>query len=66
LPPAAAGSAAARLDTVGLHDWLRERNVEVYLYHQPLPLLRVSAQLYNSLHEYQHLVELLSEALRGT
>jgi isopenicillin-N epimerase len=64
LPTTAAGSLAARLDSAGLHDWFRQRNVEAYLHHQPLPLLRVSAQLYNSLHEYQRLAELLAEALR--
>lgn len=65
LPRAAAGSVVARLGSEGLHHWLRERNVEAYLHDQPLPLLRVSAQLYNSIDQYQRLAQLLGEALRG-
>jgi hypothetical protein len=49
LPPPAVGSPAHRLDRQGLHDWFRERNVETWLYPHPVPLLRVSAQLYNNL-----------------
>jgi isopenicillin-N epimerase len=56
---------AARLHGAGLHDWLRERNVECYLHPLPRPLLRISAQLYNSLDEFQRLADLLTEALRG-
>jgi isopenicillin-N epimerase len=65
LPPAAAGSAAETLDHKGLHDWFRERGVETWLYPFPVPLLRISAQLYNHLSQYQRLADLLAEALRG-
>ncbi|MEP6883244.1 MAG: aminotransferase class V-fold PLP-dependent enzyme [Gammaproteobacteria bacterium] len=65
LPAAAAGSAAARLDSKGLHDWFRERGVETWLYPNPVPLLRVSAQLYNDLGQFKKLAQLLEEALHG-
>ena len=65
LPAAAAGSPAARLDSKGLHDWFRERGVETWLYPNPVPLLRVSAQLYNDFGQFQTLARLLDEALHG-
>jgi isopenicillin-N epimerase len=65
LPHPPTGSPAARLSSEGLHDWLRERNVECYLHPLPVPLLRLSAQLYNDLDEYQQLAQLLAEAFRG-
>ena len=65
LPPAVAGSPAQRLDRHGLHDWFRERGVETWLYSHPVPLLRISAQLYNDLDQYKQLALLLDEALRG-
>ena len=65
LPPAAAGSPAHRLDCAGLHDWFRERGVETWLYPHPVPLLRISAQLYNDLDQFKRLASLLEEALRG-
>ncbi len=65
LPAAATGSPAASLDSKGLHDWLRERGVETWLYPHPLPLLRVSAQLYNDLGQFEQLSHLLEEALHG-
>jgi len=54
----------AALDTQGLHDWLRTRGVEAWLHPHPVPLLRVSAQLYNRLDQFRHLAVLLQEALR--
>jgi isopenicillin-N epimerase len=66
LPDPPNGSPAARLSSEGLHDWLRERNVECYLHPLPMPLLRISAQLYNSPDQYQRLVDLLAEAFRGS
>ncbi len=63
LPAAAAGSPAAELDSKGLHDWFRERCVETWLYPDPLPLLRVSAQLYNDFGQFEKLARLLDEAL---
>ena len=65
LPVPEAGSPAGRLDYRGLHAWFRERGVETWLYAHPVPLLRVSAQLYNHLDQFRHLATLLEEALRG-
>jgi isopenicillin-N epimerase len=65
LPAASIGSAAADLDTAGLHDWFRERGVETWLHPEPLPLLRISAQLYNDIDQFQQLAQLLREVLRG-
>jgi isopenicillin-N epimerase len=65
LPVPEAGSPAARLDFRGLHAWFRERGVETWLYADPVPLLRISAQLYNHLDQFRHLATLLKEALRG-
>jgi isopenicillin-N epimerase len=66
LPPGSEGSPAQRLDTKGLHDWFRERGIETWLHAQPVPLLRVSAQLYNDLDQFKRLARLLEEALRGS
>jgi isopenicillin-N epimerase len=65
LPPAAPGAPAHRLDCEGLHAWFRERNVETWLHPHPLPLLRISAQLYNDLDQFKQLAVLFGEALRG-
>ena len=65
LPAAAAGSPAFPFDRVALHAWFRERGVETWLYPHPLPLLRISAQLYNDLSQFEKLAVLLEEALRG-
>jgi isopenicillin-N epimerase len=65
LPLPEAGSPAGRLDYRGLHDWFRERGVETWLYAHPVPLLRISAQLYNHLDQFRRLAGLLEEALRG-
>lgn len=63
LPAAARGSPAAQLSLDGLHDWLRARDVETWLGPQPMPLLRISAQLYNSLEQFERLAAMLREAL---
>ncbi len=65
LPPADPGSPAERLDSKGLHDWFRERGVETWLYPHPVPLLRISAQLYNELDQFKLLAALLEEARHG-
>ena len=56
--------AARRTTPAHLHDWLRARGVEAWLHPHPVPLLRVSAQLYNRLDQFRHLAVLLEEALR--
>jgi isopenicillin-N epimerase len=66
LPRASDGSPAHRLDTQGLHDWFRKRGVETWLYAHPVPVLRVSAQLYNDLDQFKRLADLLEEALHGS
>jgi isopenicillin-N epimerase len=65
LPAPAPGSVAARLDSEGLCAWFRERGVRTWLYHHPVPLLRVCAQLYNDLDQFRRLASLLAEALHG-
>jgi len=65
LPPAAVGAPAHRLDCQGLHAWFRERGVETWLHPHPLPLLRISAQLYNDEDQFKRLAALLAEALHG-
>ncbi len=65
LPQAASGAAARALDCKGLHDWFRQRGIETWLHPHPRPLLRISAQLYNDLSQFEQLAGLLQEALRG-
>jgi isopenicillin-N epimerase len=65
LPPAEPGSPGHGLDFKGLHDWFRARGVETWLYPDPVLLLRLSAQLYNNLGQFQQLTSLIQEALRG-
>ncbi len=61
LPAAPAGSVAAGLDSDGLHDWFRQRNFEIWFHPHPLPVLRISAQLYNTLDQFQRFAQLLKE-----
>jgi isopenicillin-N epimerase len=63
IPLPLAGDDAPR-DTEALHDWLRARGVEAWLHPHPVPLVRLSAQLYNRLDQFRHLAVLLEEALR--
>jgi isopenicillin-N epimerase len=65
LPRAAPGSIASGLDTDGLHDWFRSRGVETWLHPHPVPVLRLSAQLYNRMEHFEQLARLLREALYG-
>jgi len=65
LPVPTSGSPAARLDCKGLHAWFRDRGVETWLYAQPRLLLRISAQLYNSIDQFEVLARLLVEAVHG-
>jgi isopenicillin-N epimerase len=64
LPPAASGSVVHRLDSKGLHDWFREQGIETWLHPNPVPLLRLSAQLYNRMDQFERLASLLQAALR--
>ena len=66
LPPAAQGSVVYGLDYKSLHAWFRERGVETWLHTQPIPVLRISAQLYNDMQQFERLADLLVEALRGS
>jgi isopenicillin-N epimerase len=63
LPRAASGAAASRLEGDALAAWFRERGVETWLSRRPFNLLRVSAQLYNSIAQVHRLAELTLQAL---
>jgi hypothetical protein len=65
LPAAAIGAAASRLEGEALALWFRERGVEIWLSGRPYNLLRVSAQLYNSITQVGMLAELTLQALYG-
>ncbi|HLY53521.1 MAG TPA: aminotransferase class V-fold PLP-dependent enzyme, partial [Steroidobacteraceae bacterium] len=62
--PLPAQAARRGLDPKALHDRLRERGVEAWLHPYPVPLLRLSAQLYNEIGQYEKLARLIEEALR--
>jgi isopenicillin-N epimerase len=62
LPAARAGTPAAGLDCPGLHAWFRARAVEIWVHPKPVPLLRLSAQLYNDIGEFDLLARLLGQA----
>jgi isopenicillin-N epimerase len=65
LPVAAPGSPAAGLTTKGIHDWFRARGIETWLSPHPVPLLRISAQLYNDIGQFGQLAAHLAECLHG-
>ena len=65
LPPAAPVSIAAQFDRDRVGTWFRERGIETWFHDAPLPLLRVSAQLYNDADQYRQLAGLLTKMLRG-
>jgi isopenicillin-N epimerase len=65
LPPAQPGSPASRLDCAGLHDWFRGQGVETWLHPHPVPLLRLSSQLYNGIDDYRRLAGLVVRAFHG-
>jgi isopenicillin-N epimerase len=62
LPAAPAGTPAATLDCRGLHAWVRARAIETWVHPKPVPVLRLSAQLYNDIDEFAALAHLLGEA----
>lgn len=61
LPAPPKGSPACALDCRGLHDWFRQRGIEAWFHREPRPVLRISAQLYNDIGQFQHLAGLLAE-----
>jgi isopenicillin-N epimerase len=63
LPPAAPGSAAARLSGDALGEWFHDRGVRSMFPVAPVAAVRLSAQLYNHIGQYQQLADLLVEAL---
>jgi isopenicillin-N epimerase len=65
LPVPGPGSPPTPLDLEGLHQWFRGRGIETWLHPQPTALLRLSAQLYNTLPQYERLAQLLQQALHG-
>lgn len=65
LPVAAPGAPAHGLDCRQLHAWFRARGVETWLFPEPAPLLRISAQLYNDLDQFRALAALLRECFGG-
>jgi isopenicillin-N epimerase len=65
LPPALPGAAALGLDAQALHDWFRTRGIETWLHPHPRLLLRVSAQLYNNIGQFEQLAGRLQQVLRG-
>lgn len=65
LPTPEPGSVLAEVGASGLADWCRTRGVETWAYPHPLPLVRLSAQRYNDLGQFERLATLLKEALRG-
>ncbi len=65
LPAGENGSPVSRLDWKGLHAWFRERGVETWLSPEPVPILRISAQLYNHMDQFRRLADLLAESLHG-
>jgi isopenicillin-N epimerase len=66
LPAAATGAPASRLDRDALATWFRERGVETWIAAPPFRILRLSAQLYNSIDEVRRLTVLMREALDGS
>lgn len=61
LPPFRSGSIAAGLDSDGLHDWFRRRGVELWCFSLPVPICRISAQLYNTYEQFERLEALFRE-----
>jgi isopenicillin-N epimerase len=65
LPAGDDGSPVSRLDLKALHGWFRGRGIETWLSPEPLPILRISAQLYNDIDQFRRLSEMLAESLHG-
>lgn len=65
LPAPRAGAPAEGRDCKQLHDWFRGRGIETWLFAEPAPLLRISAQLYNEPDQYRQLAAALAECFHG-
>ena len=65
LPAPGRGAPAEGLDCPQLHDWFRARGIETWLFPEPAPLLRISAQLYNERGQFERLAEQVRECFRG-
>ena len=65
LPAPRPGAPAEGLDCKQLHDWFRGRGIETWLFAEPAPLLRISAQLYNEPGQYRQLAAALAECFHG-
>ena len=65
LPAARVRAPGAGLDYRGLHDWFRARGIETWIHPEPRPVLRISAQLYNHVRQFERLAQLLRECLHG-
>ena len=65
LPVPRLGTAAAGRDCRQLHAWFRARGIETWLFPEPAPLLRISAQLYNDREQFVRLAEQVRECFRG-
>ena len=64
LPPAAVGAGAHGLDFEALQNWFRERHIEICFHPAPVLMVRISAQLYNTLDQFRQLAGLLRELWR--
>lgn len=65
LPGAKPGAVADNFDRDRVAAWVRERGIESWFHDEPLPILRISAQIYNDTEQYRRLALLLKEALHG-
>jgi isopenicillin-N epimerase len=65
LPKGAPGSPFAVFDRERITQWFRERGMESWFHDAPLPVMRISAQIYNDLEQYQRLAGLLKDVLNG-
>jgi isopenicillin-N epimerase len=65
LPMGKPGSVTEPFDRDRVTNWIRERGIESWFHDAPLPLLRISAQIYNDTEQYRRLAGLIKVALNG-